>query len=702
MHFLARKLSGYETGWQATTGEQACVVWSVRRFHSYLFGVEFDIITDHKALLSMLHCQDTTGKLARWNMDLYPYDFKVYFRPGSELGNADGLFRTDKEIRAIVPDPSEIRAVAAMIQDATFPAAQQGASSSQALIPVNQEWETISDLEIAELVGLHLKADPPPGIGADMWTYFILDFRPGMDYQGCPGNEPSVAWQRHLAPPLLQLILKHHPDTVERDRQEQDFDDRYFLKTLEEILLRERLATVVARLYEVETLLDKEPQFWCDQLNSLKYLKGNCLSLFGVVEQYLMDWERLDFHNPAGYTQAYWLSDGGYWAHGHWKNGDFIVDLAEHPPEHLPRVNMTWARVALGANGSSSSTPVPKRSRTSPTLVVELDSSEDTEDTEDRDFMESDSDHAWEYKHSPDYTGGNADIVDLSETSVTDAFQWLADNQDATEEEKMEALNTNGRILYAEPEHLDALDDQLGVWGNPVLLSFLEFGVCPVNLSGQQKHKLLNRAQHYVWKPANPEDPPAERLRAIKKGEERVCPTPDYRKELFQRVHTASHQGPRSMLRVIQGQYFWNQMREDIREVVSQCGACQTSATLVTADRALHPIPVLPKGERWHLDLIGALKEGYGGCKYAVVAFDSCTKWPEARAIPNKSAEQVEAFFYEDIICRFPVKEVVCDNGTEFAGDFETMARDLGCEDCAHCGLPSLKQMEQWSASTRP
>ena len=175
-----------------------------------------------------------------------------------------------------------------------------------------------------------------------------------------------------------------------------------------------------------------------------------------------------------------------------------MVDLAEHPPEHLPRVNMTRARVALGANGSSSSTSIPKRSRVSPTLVVEVDSSEDTEDTEDRDFMEFDSDHAWEYKHSPDYTGGNADIVDLSETSVTDAFQWLADNQDATEEEKMEALNANKRILYAEPEHLDALDDQLDVLGNPVLLSFLEFGVCPVNLSGQQKHKLLNRAQHYV------------------------------------------------------------------------------------------------------------------------------------------------------------------------------------------------------------
>ena len=132
------------------------------------------------------------------------------------------------------------------------------------------------------------------------------------------------------------------------------------------------------------------------------------------------------------------------------------------------------------------------------------------------------------------------------------------------------------------------------------------------------------------------------------------------------------------MLKVIQGQYFWNQMRADLQETVAQCAVCQTSATLVTADRVLHPIPVLHKGERWHIDLIGPLEEGRGGYKYAVVAFDSCTKWPEAGAIPSKSAEQVEAFVYKDIICRFPAKEIVCDNGTEFAGDFEVMAKDLG------------------------
>ena len=126
VHFIARKLSGYEAGWQATTGEQACVVWAVRKFHCYLYGVEFTLITDHKALVSMLHCQDTTGKLARWNVDLYPYDFRVQYRPGSQLCNADGLSRTDKEIRAEAPDPALISTVAPVFTEASDSRGDEG------------------------------------------------------------------------------------------------------------------------------------------------------------------------------------------------------------------------------------------------------------------------------------------------------------------------------------------------------------------------------------------------------------------------------------------------------------------------------------------------------------------------------------------------------------------------------------------------
>ena len=110
LHFLAKKLVGYEASWPATTGEQACAVWAIRKLHAYLFGVEFDLVTDHKALVAMLQCQETTGKLARWNVDLFPYTFMVHHKAGKELANADGLSRTDKEIRAEAVHLSRITA----------------------------------------------------------------------------------------------------------------------------------------------------------------------------------------------------------------------------------------------------------------------------------------------------------------------------------------------------------------------------------------------------------------------------------------------------------------------------------------------------------------------------------------------------------------------------------------------------------------
>ena len=64
---------------------------------------------------------------------------------------------------------------------------------------------------------------------------------------------------------------------------------------------------------------------------------------------------------------------------------------------------------------------------------------------------------------------------------------------------------------------------------------------------------------------------------------------------------------PTQHAQVVQEQYFWNSMREDIGGYISHCEACQTSTAMVTADQAMHPMPVLPKGESWHVDLIGPL-----------------------------------------------------------------------------------------------
>ena len=113
-------------------------------------------------------------------------------------------------------------------------------------------------------------------------------------------------------------------------------------------------------------------------------------------------------------------------------------------------------------------------------------------------------------------------------------------------------------------------------------------------------------------------------------------------------------------------------------EYVRRCHTCQDSSTMVTADQEMHAIPVLDKAERWHLDLIGPLVKGIEGFKYAALAIDSCTKWPEVAPLRTKRAEEVESYVFRETVCRYNVKEIVEDNGSEFPGDFEKMASDLG------------------------
>ena len=46
---------------------------------------------------------------------------------------------------------------------------------------------------------------------------------------------------------------------------------------------------------------------------------------------------------------------------------------------------------------------------------------------------------------------------------------------------------------------------------------------------------------------------------------------------------------------------------------------------------------------------------------------DYLTKWPEAKVVPNATAEETEKFIYEDIICRHGCPQIILtDKGTHF------------------------------------
>ncbi|KAL5571307.1 hypothetical protein UlMin_020904 [Ulmus minor] len=72
----------------------------------------------------------------------------------------------------------------------------------------------------------------------------------------------------------------------------------------------------------------------------------------------------------------------------------------------------------------------------------------------------------------------------------------------------------------------------------------------------------------------------------------------------------------------------------------------------------------------WGIDLIGPLPTARGQLKYAVVAIDYYTKWVEAEALAKITEQNVTAFIWKNIVCRFGVpRELVSDHGTQFENE---------------------------------
>ena len=77
--------------------ELLAVVWSLEHFKYYLYGSNFKLQTDHKALLSALKIKRRNktyqSRLTRWVDRLLPFHFTVQHVPGKNMGFADYFSR---------------------------------------------------------------------------------------------------------------------------------------------------------------------------------------------------------------------------------------------------------------------------------------------------------------------------------------------------------------------------------------------------------------------------------------------------------------------------------------------------------------------------------------------------------------------------------------------------------------------------------
>ena len=98
IYFASRSLSKAERNYDQIEREGVAVIFGVSKFHKYIYGREFTIITDHKTLLGRFkedRAISPTGsaRVQRWALVLARYHYQLVYKPGSKISNADGLSR---------------------------------------------------------------------------------------------------------------------------------------------------------------------------------------------------------------------------------------------------------------------------------------------------------------------------------------------------------------------------------------------------------------------------------------------------------------------------------------------------------------------------------------------------------------------------------------------------------------------------------
>ena len=84
--YASRALSSLEKKYSQVEREALAVVYGCERFHLYIFGKPFKIVTDARAIAFIYNNPNSRApaRIEKWGLRLLPYEFEILHKPGKE------------------------------------------------------------------------------------------------------------------------------------------------------------------------------------------------------------------------------------------------------------------------------------------------------------------------------------------------------------------------------------------------------------------------------------------------------------------------------------------------------------------------------------------------------------------------------------------------------------------------------------------
>ncbi len=156
-------------------------------------------------------------------------------------------------------------------------------------------------------------------------------------------------------------------------------------------------------------------------------------------------------------------------------------------------------------------------------------------------------------------------------------------------------------------------------------------------------------------------------------------------KDVFQEVHagrTGGHLAVKRTLGNIRQRLFWPHCKKDIERWCHECDICAQVKAGPGFRAPLHQVPYAAPHDRIAIDILGELPETENGNKYILVVSDYFTKWTQAFALPDQTAQTVADVLMTQYISLFGTPcQLHSDQGRNFESElFQELCRLLGVE----------------------
>lgn len=203
IYFASRTMNKAEKNYPQLQKEALSIIFAVRKFHVYLYGRHFTLITDHKPLLTLLAADRAVpvlaaARLQRWALLLSTYNYTIQYKPGKNIQNADGFSRNP------LPEVEEQSANEVMY------------FSPLSCIPLDAgqiAQESTKEMKIIKAIDFTLKGWPDIIQDQELDPYFVRRHELNVE-EGC------LLWGRRVIIPaklrqqVLELLHEQHPGIV--------------------------------------------------------------------------------------------------------------------------------------------------------------------------------------------------------------------------------------------------------------------------------------------------------------------------------------------------------------------------------------------------------------------------------------------------------------------------------------------------------